>query len=82
MKASHCAVFAFLCSNGGSINYAMLYPGLFFFVSFFSAFLIRDVVAKSLAPWWRESRQESPMVQTERKAAPQSARLFVGYGLQ
>ena len=23
-KASHCAVFAFLCSNGGSINYAML----------------------------------------------------------
>ena len=51
------------------------YPGLFFFVSFFSSFLIpiQDVVAKSLAPWRRESRQESPMVQTERKAAPQSA---------
>jgi len=43
------------------------YPGLFFFVSFFYSLLfLRDVVAKSLAPWRRESRQESPMVQTER----------------
>ena len=50
-------------------------PGYFSLFLFFSPllFLIRDVVAKSLAPWRRESRQESPMVQTERKAAPQSA---------
>ena len=52
------------------------YPGLLLFFSL--SFLIRDVVAKSLAPWRRESRQESPMVQTERKAAPLSAKAFCG----
>ena len=59
------------------------YPGLLFFVSFFSSLIpIQDVVAKSLAPWRRESRQESPMVQTERKAAPLSAKAFCGLWAQ
>ena len=61
------------------------YPGLLFFVSFFSSlFLIRDVVAKSLRAMdgRDESRQESPMVQNRERQPPNQLRLFGGYGLQ
>jgi hypothetical protein len=56
------------------------YPGLLFFVSFFSSlFLIRDVVAKSLRAMdgRDESRQESPMVQNRERQPPNQLRLFV-----
>jgi len=59
------------------------YPGLLFFVSFFSSFLIRDVVAKSLRAM-EETREQTGVShgakqrQREREAAPQSAKAFCG----
>ena len=44
------------------------YPGLFFFVSFFSLFLIRDIVVGESSRHGRGgSRRESPMVQNRER---------------
>ena len=53
------------------------YPGLLFFVSFFSSFLIRDVVAKSLRAM-EETRADRSLPWKQREAAPQSAKAFCG----
>jgi hypothetical protein len=61
------------------------YPGLFFFVSFFSSFLfnIQDVIAKKSSRHGRdESRQESPKVLNRERQPHNQLRLFMGYGLQ
>ena len=53
------------------------YPGLFFFVSFFSLFLIRDVVGESSRHGRGGSRRESPMVQNRERQPHNQLRLFV-----
>ena len=54
------------------------YPGLLFFVSFFSSFLIRDVVAKSLRAMEETRADRSLTWCNQREAAPQSAKAFCG----
>ena len=58
------------------------YPGLLFFVSFFSSFLIRDVVAKSLRAMEETRADRSFHVQYREGQPHNQLRLFVGYGLQ
>ena len=54
------------------------YPGLFFFVPFFSSFIIRDVVAKSLcAVEEREQTGVSHGLNREKGSPTISIRLFV-----